>query len=38
MVRTGTFVNEDTFKFIGVFLVGGVAIPKEFVHIKHDRK
>jgi len=38
MVRTGTFMNKNTFKFVGVFPIGGVPIPKEFVHIQHNRK
>jgi hypothetical protein len=37
MVRTGTLMNQDTFKLISVFLVG-LLITKEFVHVKHDRK
>jgi hypothetical protein len=36
MVRTGTFMDEDTFKFIDIFLVGGV--PNKSVHIQDNRK
>lgn len=36
MVRTGTFMDEDTFKFIDTFLVGGV--PNKSVHIQDNRK
>lgn len=38
MVRTGTFMDEDAFKFISIFPVGGVLIPKKSVHIQHNRK
>jgi hypothetical protein len=38
MVRTGTFMDEDTFKFINIFLVGGVPVPKKSVHIQDNRK
>jgi len=38
MVRTGTFMDENTFEFIDVFVVGGVLVPKKFVHIKDNRK
>ena len=38
MIRTGTFVDEDTLKFISVFPVGGVPIRKESVHIEYNRK
>lgn len=38
MVRTGTFMDEDTFKFINIVLVSGVPIPEEPVHIQDNRK
>jgi hypothetical protein len=38
MVRTGTFMDEDTFKFINIFLAGGVPVPEESVHIQDNRK
>jgi hypothetical protein len=38
MVRTGTFMDEDTLKFINIFLVGGVPVPQKSVHIKNNRK
>jgi hypothetical protein len=31
-------MDEDTFKFINIFLVGGVPVPEESVHIQNDRK
>jgi hypothetical protein len=37
MVRTGAFMDKDTFKFINIFLVGGV-VPEESVHIQDHRK
>ena len=38
MVRTRTFMDEDAFEFIGVFLVGRILITKESVHVKHNRE
>ena len=38
MVRTGTFMDEDTFKFIDIFLACRVLVPKESVHIKNNRE
>jgi hypothetical protein len=38
MVRTGTFMDEDTFKFISIFLVDRVPVPKKSVHIEDNRK
>jgi hypothetical protein len=35
MVRTGTFMDEDTFQFINIFLGG---VPKKSVHIQDNRK
>ena len=38
MVRTGAFMDEDTFKFINIFLVGGDPVSKKSVHIEDNRK
>jgi len=31
-------MDEDTFKFINIFLVGGAPVPKKSVHIEDNRK
>jgi len=38
MVRTGTFMDEDTFKYINIFLVSGIPVPKKSVHVQDNRK